>query len=596
MNGFFKRTAFKSWLISIIIVVLTREVNADPPTRVALLRDISGEVSFLPAGEDKWIAPMRNRPLMNGDRLWNDNNAQSVLKLGAAAICMDENTGITILNFNDRIAQFQLVQGTLNLRVDHIQKGQEYEIDTPNLAFSVRYPGNYRINVDADGNVTTVAVRSGRAEVYGEGMSYVIEEPQSYRFGGTDLHDSQPANLGVQDNLDKWCQTQSQRTYKAPPIPYVSEEITGYEDLYRYGTWQDTPNYGPVWTPSQVSADWAPYRDGRWVWIEPWGWTWIGDEAWGFAPYHYGRWIPISGKWCWIPGPIDLAPVYAPALVGFIGGSLFKLSAAAGGHADIAWFPLAPSEVYRPSYPFSQTYFTNVNLSNSAINTRIVAQAYTHPNMKTLYRNLQAPNAITAVPINTFVQAKLINKTRVTVPEEKIAKAPITQYAPVAPELSSLLGSEPSNITPPEEVMARGTIAKLKLPPPQISFKIKQPLLKQDPGKTLSPVILATLEQKEPLLATLQLIKPKKPTKMPPAAGNQSWINTFVAEKDQAPIQRKHSHGYFMGEGSSNRYYRSNPRHVRYGADRKRTKYPEARRKPIDIERWRKFFRERGKN
>ena len=75
---------------------------------------------------------------------------------------------------------------------------------------------------------------------------------------------------------------------------YVSRDMTGYEDLDRNGTWSDDPEYGHVWAPTNVASDWAPYRYGRWVWVEPYGWTWIDDAPWGFAPFHYGRWAYVA--------------------------------------------------------------------------------------------------------------------------------------------------------------------------------------------------------------------------------------------------------------------------------------------------------------
>src|SRR5262249_39049506 len=99
------------------------------------------------------------------------------------------------------------------------------------------------------------------------------------------------------------------------PQQYVSPEMTGYEDLDRNGSWVTSPDYGPLWTPTTVVAGWAPYRYGHWAWIRPWGWTWVDDAPWGFAPFHYGRWVVVGGRWCWAPGRYVSRPVYAPALV-----------------------------------------------------------------------------------------------------------------------------------------------------------------------------------------------------------------------------------------------------------------------------------------
>ena len=108
------------------------------------------------------------------------------------------------------------------------------------------------------------------------------------------------------------------------------------------GDWRPESSYGNVWFP-HVSAGWAPYRDGHWAWVDPWGWTWVDDEPWGYAPFHYGRWMSVEGRWGWVPGPMEVAPVYAPALVVFVGGG-------GGFGGNMGWFPLGPREVYVPSY------------------------------------------------------------------------------------------------------------------------------------------------------------------------------------------------------------------------------------------------------
>jgi len=90
---------------------------------------------------------------------------------------------------------------------------------------------------------------------------------------------------------------------------YVSDEAVGYEDLDEYGGWRNTPDYGTVWFPHTTVAGWAPYRYGHWVWIAPWGYTWVDDEPWGFAPFHYGRWVAVGGDWGWIERKTLAAPL-----------------------------------------------------------------------------------------------------------------------------------------------------------------------------------------------------------------------------------------------------------------------------------------------
>ena len=86
--------------------------------------------------------------------------------------------------------------------------------------------------------------------------------------------------------------------------------MTGYEELDSYGEWTAVTTYGEVWFPTSVPANWAPYREGRWVWIEPWGWNWVDDAPWGFTPFHYGRWARVEDRWAWVPGEYVPEPVY----------------------------------------------------------------------------------------------------------------------------------------------------------------------------------------------------------------------------------------------------------------------------------------------
>src|SRR5216684_204386 len=99
--------------------------------------------------------------------------------------------------------------------------------------------------------------------------------------------------------------------------------------LDRYGRWVETPEYGWVWQPTQVGSRWQPYWDGRWMWTTA-GWTWVTDEPWGWATYHYGRWAMLDGVgWIWLPGR-----VWGPAWVAWRWG---------GGYAG--WCPLGPRGV-----------------------------------------------------------------------------------------------------------------------------------------------------------------------------------------------------------------------------------------------------------
>jgi hypothetical protein len=106
------------------------------------------------------------------------------------------------------------------------------------------------------------------------------------------------------------CASAYERSYgpnPAQPAPAYGV-VNGYESwmffdaLEPHGRWFEYPGYGWAWTPHGVGATWRPYWNGSWV-DSDFGWTWVSNEPWGWAPYHYGRWIEDPGYgWVWIPG------------------------------------------------------------------------------------------------------------------------------------------------------------------------------------------------------------------------------------------------------------------------------------------------------
>ncbi|MDO8597440.1 MAG: FecR domain-containing protein, partial [Sulfuricaulis sp.] len=152
-------------LVGIAALALSGWVAAEPPSRAARLSYIGGSVSFSPAGQPDWLRAVVNRPLTTGDRLWVAANSRAELQVGGASIRLGAATSVTLLNLDNRIAQVQLSQGTLKLRVRRMGPKQAFEVDTPNLAFSIRRPGEYRIDVNPNDDATAVTVQSGRAEV-----------------------------------------------------------------------------------------------------------------------------------------------------------------------------------------------------------------------------------------------------------------------------------------------------------------------------------------------------------------------------------------------------------------------------------------------
>ncbi len=515
--------------------------SADPPSRVARLGYTNGAVSFSPAGENDWVQATINRPLTTGDRLWTDAGARAEIQIGGAVIRLNAATGTSLLNLDDRIAQLQLTQGTLNVRVRRLDPGQVFEVDTPNLAFTLRQPGEYRIEVDADGNATTIVVRNGQGEVYGEGAAYAIDSRQAYRFTGTGLREYQYVAAPRLDEFDRWSGSRDRSYDNSRSARYVSPDVVGYQDLDASGTWRDDRTYGNVWIPNHVAAGWAPYRDGHWAWVDPWGWTWVDDAPWGFAVSHYGRWTNLSGTWGWVPGPVRSQAYYAPALVVFVGGDNFQLAISGGNVGGVAWFPLGPREVYRPAYPVSRGYYENINRSNTVINNTVINNTYNNSQVtNVVYANRQVPGAVVAVPTTAFVQSQPVSKAAVRVSREMIASGPVAVVPSLAPTDKSVRGAAAQSDKPPARVFERPVVARSAPPAAHAGFEAQRQQLAAKPGtpldaaarKELKPAVTAPA----PVVKVVAPTQEAPPTKRPPPAPPQGAALPLAAPQRAIPL------------------------------------------------------------
>ncbi len=508
--------------VGVTVLAFGGWASADPPSRAARLGYLSGAVSFSPAGEDDWVQATINRPLTTGDRLWADPGARTEIQIGGAMVRMNGGTSVSVLNLDDQIAQLQLTQGALNVRVRHLEPNQIFEVDTPNVAFTLRQPGEYRIEVDPDGVATTIVVRKGQGEVYGDDAAFVIDSRQSYRFMGTGLREYRQAATPRFDGFDRWSSDRDRRYDNSVSARYVSQDVVGYQDLDANGTWRVDAAYGNVWYPSRVVTGWAPYRDGHWAWVDPWGWTWVDDAPWGYAVSHYGRWTNLRGTWGWVPGPVRTRAYYAPALVVFVGGDNFQLSVSTGTVGGVAWFPLGPREVYQPAYPVSRRYFENINHSNTVINNTVINNTYNNINVtNVVYANQRVPGAVVAVPATTFVQSQPVSRSAVRVSEDMMVKAPMSVVPHLAPTEKSVRGNAAQGDKPPARVFERPVVARTAPPEARIGFSAQQPQLTAKPGRPLDDGARKELKAAAatPAVKVIAETKVAPPTqRLPPAA------------------------------------------------------------------------------
>ncbi|WP_416761526.1 DUF6600 domain-containing protein [Roseateles sp. So40a] len=366
------------WLMAMAFLMLALAgalmhgaARADAPSRAGRLADMAGTVWLYDADEREWVQMHRNQTVGEGDRLRADDASGATVTIGASTLWIDQRSEIEFNALSDNRIAVQVIKGSVGLRVRGQDTADEWTLRTLEGRFGFEREGLYRVTQLDRGSEAQAwqgKLRFDSRATDAQPVWLATNEQAEFWWDNGPRTERQPlqqdgfARLMLEDSRDAVQPLVGSGT----SVPYVSPEMTGSEDLARYGSWEQSSDYGAVWIPTVVVADWAPYRYGRWVWSARWGYTWVDDMPWGFAPFHYGRWAYWRDRWCWVPGPYVRRPAYAPALVGWVGGSSVSVGVVVGGRRPPpprygGWVPLAPREAWTPSYRYSKDYWRRVN-------------------------------------------------------------------------------------------------------------------------------------------------------------------------------------------------------------------------------------------
>ena len=550
----------------------------DPPSRVARLNYVSGNVSMKPAESNDWLAAEVNRPFSSGDYLYTDMDGRAELHVDVAAIRMGPRTSFGFSALTDQAMQIKLSDGDMYFRVHNLGPSESIEVDTPNATVSLLRDGSYRFRVDSAGGISFVVVRQGTAEVNGGGQGITVNPGNSLLLSGVERPTYDLEQAPKEDEFDSWC---SQRDYHEAHLAathYVPPTLIGYEDLDDNGSWDAASQYGPVWYPRAVPTGWAPYRYGHWVWIAPWGWTWVDEERWGFAPFHYGRWVYVNERWGWCPGPImvvqhgyapPIRPHYAPALVAWVGGAHWGVSVSVGG-PPLGWVALGIGELYTPPYHCSPHYFNNVNVNN----TRVVNKVNITNVYKTVYVNktvynqtyvhMNSPNAVVAMQHSAFVSGQPVRQQAMVLKRDDIQQmqtamppprargeetAHLGRAVPAPPPPAAVRLTERSQSVPAVRPPAAFTERSQQAPPPvrpaDRPAVFTQRTQQQAPPLP-APVITERSQQpptvKPPDRPAAFTQRTQQPAPPPPARPAMHEYPPHIAERSQTPPPRPAEH------------------------------------------------------
>jgi hypothetical protein len=498
------------------------------PDRVARVAHLEGRVSLFADADEGWRAARLNTPVSADTSIATESGARAELRFGASAIRLDGDSAFDLLEISDELVQGRVQGGSVSIRLRAYARhdfADKLRIETPGGTVVMETDGRFRIDVrakDARAHATLVriSVWEGRARLDRGESRFALETGRAFEItidnGATQYRETS----ALEDGFDRWAINRDARWDRAhsrhASDTIVSPYMTGYEELDDHGDWLDDRDYGRVWAPRVVIDSWAPYRYGHWSWVRPWGWTWIDDAPWGFAPFHHGRWVQIGRRWCWWPGTYHPRPAYAPALVAWLGNPGFGFSIGIG--PQVGWFPLAPREHFVPRYPHRPGYLVNINYVRHEHEVRLPGR-YAHR------------GGATIVPDHVFRGARPVGSNRTPWRAVGDVRPPVVAYfdappvrptRPAQPRDDTRIGdrwagrtaqARGSSHRPPHEVppVARGPLqtpthalptlptypggpsqaqpqARAKLPPEPI---IVGPARVTTPGQTTTPDVVA---------------------------------------------------------------------------------------------------------
>ncbi len=388
-------------LLALVVTALVRPVAAqpadiDPPGRVARLAELAGPASFFHPDNGDWAEAVRNLPLTTGDRLATQPGSRAELQIGTTMLRLDGGSDLEVVTLDDTHIAVQLHAGAVAVRVRNAAEAGQVDVLTDDGRFLALRAGSFR--VDRGSRSSFVSVDSGEVRYAFLTSALNVGAGQRGEFWVDANGAAQYALLPpVADAFTAWTAERERDAGTSVAARYASPEMTGVEELDRYGTWEQTPDIGAVWTPTAVATDWAPYSTGRWAWVRPWGWTWVDDAPWGFAPFHYGRWVNYRNRWCWTPGTRQPRPVWAPALVAWVGGGPPARGPRGPSGPAVGWFPLAPREVYVPSYASTPRYVRSINRTHVG-NPSLITATIDNPRSARDFENRRFPQAVTFAP------------------------------------------------------------------------------------------------------------------------------------------------------------------------------------------------------
>ncbi len=428
------------------------------PPRLSL---VDGQVSFWRPGAQDWTQAQVNTPLAPADQLYTGSPGTLELQVGARAFVRGwATTQLGLESQEPDFLQFRVTVGRVSFDLRTLESGRTVEVDTPNAAITIEHPGYYRVSVSGE-HTSFITRRSGRATVIpANGEAILVAPSEEVVLEGAASPQVASYAAPQLDEWDRWNYARTDALLDAVSARYVSPGAYGVDDLDQYGTWRVVPTYGSVWVPTGVPAGWVPYSTGSWILDPYYGWTWVDTAPWGWAPFHYGRWVMVNGYWAWAPGPVIARPVYAPALVAFLGEPGVRVGVGVTGPL-VGWVALGWGEPCVPWWGRPGLIHTPWwgGWGGPRVVNNVVIDRTTVVNVQniTVYHNTNVRNAVVVVNENRFGHGPITSARLAGVDAHNLH--PIHAAPSVAAAPASFVPTANRGTRPPEESLRRPVVA-----------------------------------------------------------------------------------------------------------------------------------------
>lgn len=427
-----------------------------PAPLIGRVSAVTGGAATRTAAGD-WADSLVNDPIAAGMSVRTTAQGTARLRVGADTVALAPDSNIDVPQVNTSGVQIVLHQGRVGVRLSAADPTHTIEIDTPRGGVWLLVPGDYDVSAGDQKTPSRVAVLDGSARIVGKGLDKTVATGDAAMLSGTDPVVATAA-VASPDDFTAWWRPAAGNQADAQVLHHLPVAMTGYDALDGNGSWDTVSGYGAVWFPNNLPQNWAPYRFGHWHWVAPWGWTWVDDMDWGFAPSHYGRWALLPGpdgvteRWGWVPGKSVDHPAYMPAAVAFLGTAGIGLSYPDASGPAVGWFPLAPGEAYWPTYTRDIAAIRQLDEGSVADPSALVPAPDGGPPAALVDGKYRNRLYASVVPRPVFVGGKAVASALVQLPAQRLENAPLLagspQIAPAAPPHPVIVAAAPPPAKP----------------------------------------------------------------------------------------------------------------------------------------------------